>query len=309
MLPGAGVSIHALVVDAAGVLYWGGEDCDPNADRPSAIPSTGYFGSCIDARLVALDARGESLWDWSFGTKGGLERISSLALAPEGVYAAGAFHAPLMLPQQPVINGAGGQDQYVMHLVDPRRVAWVHTWGSQQHDGNDLRIASNDQGEVAVTGHLGLEATPPGFYARLAADGALRSEVTDADTYIANLTLAGDDATYSSNLTRFDPRGTRSQLSGPLGLGIAKLQATDHSTLVFAAQNGDRVVETDLQGRSLRELRFEASPSTWYEGGLCVREGAVALASTISQSSDFGLFAQPIEITERSAFLLFVRQW
>jgi hypothetical protein len=307
--PGFGVSIHALVVDRAGVLYWGGEDCDPNANRPSAVPSAGYYDSCVDARLVALDASGEPLWDWSFGTKGGLERISSLALAPEGVYAAGAFHGPLKLPQQPTIDGADGQDLYLMHFVDPRRVAWVHTWGSEGDDGNDLRIASSEQGEVAVTGQLGVEPTLPGFYARFAADGALRWQVADADTYIANLTLADDGATYSSNATRFDLGGARSELPGPRGLGIAKLHATDHSTLVFSAQDGNHVVETDLQGRTLRELQFEASPSFWYEGGLCVHAGQVAVSSTISQSSDFGLFAQPIAITQRSAFLLFLQQW
>jgi hypothetical protein len=308
--PSQGPRISALVVDRQGIVYWGGEDCDPQASRPASVPETGYYNSCLDARLVALDASGTQLWDWSFGTAAGLERISSIALAPQGLYLAGTYHPPLMLPNQAQIGSAGGSDQYVMHFVDPNHVAWVHTWGSPDHDGNDLRIAAGTNGEVAVTGHLGLDRTKPGFYARLRADGTLVWEMLDDDTYIAGITIAGDGFAYTTpELYRMGKSGERTKLTAQLGFGNGKIRATDHDTLILTSQNADRIVEVDLTGKQLREHVVDAGEMLWYQGGACTHRDSVAVTGHVEHSTDFGILQTPLPVSERSAYLLFLREF
>jgi hypothetical protein len=309
--------INALVAAPDGTVHWGGEDCGHSAELPDALGAGYNGGSCLDARLVSLDAEGDVFSDWLFGTQGGLERITSLAQVPgeSGLYISGSFGSPLIVPGHPEVRGPGGQDHFVLRRGEHGDVAWIRTWGTPQDDGNYPFLAASVQQDIAVSGSLGL-SPGNGFVARLAGDGTLIWQRDDPDVYISRVAIAGDDQVYITPGMAQVTATDRSEVSVPGGYGIAHIAATAEQTLILASQRGSEIAEVDLAGNLQREHRFIAAESAdqalglWYTGGVCVGAGGVVgVSNTIASSSDFGILDEPIAIEQRSAYLLVLRDW
>lgn len=317
MTPALQLAVWGLVVGDDGSVTWGGEICQLDSGLPPAADG-GYASSCIDGYLSSVDARGEPLWSWSFGTTAGLERVSDMRAAPDGgLYVAGTFHAPLQLPGHPDLASTGGSDFMVMRLDADRSVRWAHTWGSADHDGNGVRIGVSSAGALALSSNPGLDApSHDGMLAVLDADGQLRWERRGLDLYITHVALDGDEAIaqIGPQLVRVGATGEPREMTGapgaPGATGVAKLRFTPEGHLLVASANGGAITELDPEGGILRSLSFAGTDGLWYHGGLCVGPGGeVGISGRVSGATDFGILDEPIELPAPAGFVLMLRDW
>jgi hypothetical protein len=312
--PALNIAASDMVIDAEGNITWAGQDCQ-RASSFAPADDGGYYQSCIDALVVSVDAQGTPRWQWSFGTRDGLERVSTIALGPGGgFYLGGGFSSPLSfaLPEgHPPVRSLGSGDQFVLALDAQRSVRWMHAFGSPESDGDALRLATNAQGEIAAVAHFGGTPAGGGFVARIAGDGTLRSETRFRDMYIADVALL-DEVVYTQlarGAVRLATDTDQPMLLGET-LGWNHIESTSRSTLVVDSYGGDQVRELDRDGRLLREHAIAGAKSLWYQGGLCVSaDGQVGVSSTIAQDSDFGILKEPLRIAEKHAFVLVLRDW
>ena len=310
---GAQIAPEALVVDDQGNATWGGEVCvRPSPHAPSG--DGGYYDSCLDAFVATIDTGGDPVWQWSFGTSDGLERVSDLLLGPDrSLYLAGSHSGPLELPGQPPLASHGGIDHYLMRRAPSGDVTWARDWGSAEHDGDDVRLAPLPHGAVALSAHSGLDPTPGGLLAIVDPEGQSRRELSEDALYISRVASLGDDlvAQIGGAVQRVDADGRGTELLGASeALGTARMLTTSAGTLLIASQTGDRVLELDANATILRSHHFEGPASFWYQGGFCASpDGRIAISATIDRSSTFGILDEPLDIDRREAFLLVLNDW
>ena len=304
---------RALGVRADGSVVWGGSDCrnDPTAPAP-ADPDPWYAGSCIDAFVAALDARGESSWELHFGARDGVDFVSAVALAADGgVYLGGLYQAPLVLQGlSPSLAGSGGSDLFVLALDRSGQPRWARSFGTQATEGNGVRLAARANGELAVRGGWGQQSVG-GFAALLGEGGSMIWQREVQEYALAEIAWLGDELVQplTDSLRVFTLAGDPSSraLSGSAPTSLSEVLPNGNLVLFTA---GRALLEAKPNGEVVRSRVLGDASEAWYYGGLCVsKDGAVGVTGKVGNSTDFGFLDQPITGHAGSAFVLHLAAW
>ncbi|MEM7038059.1 MAG: SBBP repeat-containing protein [Bacteroidota bacterium] len=152
-----------IVLDAAGNLYLTGEfasatDFDPGAGTQSHTPSGGS-----DAFVLKLDAAGDFVWVYPFGSPDGDDNSLSLDLDGSGnVYAGGMYN----------LQQNGTSEGFVLKLSPAGAQQWLVNFGDSGLDFVS-EIAVSASGETFLTGHL----RGPSNLAAMPLDGGTAGDV------------------------------------------------------------------------------------------------------------------------------------
>lgn len=176
--PGDGHDALVMKLDAAGSVVWsktyGGFAYDAATDV-IAMPDGGYavagytfsFGAGgADSWLLRLDARGEVLWQKTYGHGTGVEGISSVALTPDGGF---------VLACNVQMYGAVRQVAAVRRLDGSGNLIWQKVYDGGSATGISEVQPTAEGGFVAVgtTGLSRYETTPSNAWViKLGADGS-----------------------------------------------------------------------------------------------------------------------------------------
>ena len=254
------ISANRIAVQPDGRIALAGRDCVRDRAAPRAIDPAEYNGSCIDGYVAMLDASGELLWDLHIGTSDGVDDASDLALAPSGgLYVAGSFQAPLVVPDLQPTVAFGGVDDYLLALDADGHGRWARSFGGPLHEGDGPRLSASPSGDVGVIGNLQLGASA-GFVARLDRDGNERWRRPLPEHAFGAPAWRDDEVLLAaaSSLISFDATGnvTSHAISG--GTSASDLAVTERDRVLLYTP-GAALSDIAHDGSELRRCRCPPS--------------------------------------------------
>jgi outer membrane protein assembly factor BamB len=270
-----------------------------------------YANSCIDGYVATLAADGSLHWDLHIGTSDGVDDASAVAEAPDGgLYVAGGFQPPLVVPGIQTPEAFGGVDFYVVALDAQGQARWARSYGSALHEGDSARLRALPSGDVAMQGNF--SAMPPaGFVALLDAQGAERWRANMTAHAVGTMIFAGDHLLLatSGELLAIDQLGQLTSHTQSAATWAARLAATDRGTVLLHTP-GTPLLEVTDSGETLRELDLGDAAQPWYYGAVCSGpNGALAVTGTAKVASQFGFLDEPLAGSAGATFVLHLAEW
>jgi outer membrane protein assembly factor BamB len=300
-----------LGVHEDGRISWAGRDCLQSAAAPAAANPGYYAGSCINAHVATLSEQGVLLWELPFGTRDGADQITDLALAPDGgLYVGGMFQPPLLLPGLEPPETYGGSDFFVLALDRTGRPRWVRTFGSPEHEGDGVRLASGASGELGVHGNF-TQSPGGGFAALIDQAGSTRWQAAVSEHTVGHALMDGETLLVAASdaLLAFDGQGSlqrRPLLGASRGAHLAR--NADNSLILYTPGAG--LIEAAASGQLRRRLDLHDWREPWYYGSMCTGPGGViGVVGTVRDPTDFGFLNAPLRDAAGASFVLHLVQW